>query len=141
MTDRKKNISNIVKTIIRQSTASDAHRAKSMMSNMAKDKAKKEDTTYTTPPPVQGVKNPDKNVTALEELKLNEIAVAQEAKSKELLVSNQTETPKQAEMVKEPTMEEISIRAYLIWEREGRPDGCSDRHWQQAVQELKNANN
>ena len=43
--------------------------------------------------------------------------------------------------LKEPTTEEISARAYLIWEREGRPNGCSDRHWQQAMQELQGANN
>jgi hypothetical protein len=30
----------------------------------------------------------------------------------------------------------ISRRAYEIWEREGRPEGCDLRHWLQAEQEL-----
>ena len=32
--------------------------------------------------------------------------------------------------------EEISRRAYEIWEGEGRPEGCDLRHWLQAEQEL-----
>jgi hypothetical protein len=32
--------------------------------------------------------------------------------------------------------EEISRRAYEIWESEGRPEGCDLRHWLQAEQEL-----
>jgi hypothetical protein len=32
--------------------------------------------------------------------------------------------------------EEISRRAYEIWESEGRPGGCDLRHWLQAEQEL-----
>jgi hypothetical protein len=32
--------------------------------------------------------------------------------------------------------EAISHRAYEIWEREGRPEGCDLRHWLQAEQEL-----
>lgn len=32
--------------------------------------------------------------------------------------------------------EEISRRAYEIWESEGRPPGCDLRHWLQAEQEL-----
>lgn len=32
--------------------------------------------------------------------------------------------------------EEISRRAYELWESEGRPDGCDLRHWLQAEQEL-----
>ena len=31
----------------------------------------------------------------------------------------------------------ISRRAYEIWEREGRPDGCDLRHWLEAEQELR----
>lgn len=34
----------------------------------------------------------------------------------------------------------ISQRAYEIWEREGRPEGCDQRHWLQAEQELKGSN-
>jgi hypothetical protein len=30
----------------------------------------------------------------------------------------------------------VSRRAYEIWEREGRPEGCELRHWLQAEQEL-----
>ena len=33
----------------------------------------------------------------------------------------------------------ISRRAYEIWEREGRPEGCDLRHWLQAEQELAQA--
>jgi hypothetical protein len=32
--------------------------------------------------------------------------------------------------------EKIQQKAYQIWEREGRPHGEHDRHWQQAVDEL-----
>jgi hypothetical protein len=32
--------------------------------------------------------------------------------------------------------EDISRRAYEIWEAEGRPEGCDLRHWLQAEQEL-----
>jgi hypothetical protein len=32
--------------------------------------------------------------------------------------------------------EDISRRAYEIWEREGRPEGCDLRHWLQAEQEV-----
>jgi len=31
---------------------------------------------------------------------------------------------------------EIEIRAYLIWESEGRPHGCSQEHWQRAEAEI-----
>lgn len=31
--------------------------------------------------------------------------------------------------------EYIRERAYQIWEKEGRPDGHHDRHWQQAAEE------
>lgn len=30
----------------------------------------------------------------------------------------------------------IRARAYSLWEAEGCPDGCADRHWQQAKAEL-----
>lgn len=30
----------------------------------------------------------------------------------------------------------VSRRAYELWESEGRPDGCDQRHWLQAEQEL-----
>lgn len=33
--------------------------------------------------------------------------------------------------------ERIRRRAYEIWEREGRPDGEHNRHWQQAEKELE----
>lgn len=32
--------------------------------------------------------------------------------------------------------DEISRRAHEIWEREGRPDGQSDRHWREAAASL-----
>lgn len=32
--------------------------------------------------------------------------------------------------------ERIRQRAYEIWQTEGAPEGCADRHWQQAQQEL-----
>ena len=31
---------------------------------------------------------------------------------------------------------EVSRRAYELWEKEGRPEGCDLRHWLQAEQEL-----
>lgn len=33
--------------------------------------------------------------------------------------------------------ERISIRAYRIWEEEGRPDGSADAHWHQARNEIE----
>ncbi len=35
--------------------------------------------------------------------------------------------------------EYIRERAYQIWEKEGRPDGHHDRHWQQASEEWSTA--
>jgi hypothetical protein len=35
--------------------------------------------------------------------------------------------------------QQIRIRAYQIWESEGRPDGRADAHWQRARDELANA--
>ncbi|MDE2183258.1 MAG: DUF2934 domain-containing protein [Alphaproteobacteria bacterium] len=35
-----------------------------------------------------------------------------------------------------PSEEEIRIRSYLIWEREGRPEGKSEEHWLRAKAEL-----
>lgn len=32
--------------------------------------------------------------------------------------------------------EEIQLAAYFVWEREGRPDGCQERHWVTAIHEL-----
>jgi DUF2934 family protein len=32
--------------------------------------------------------------------------------------------------------ERVRKRAYLLWEREGRPNGRADEHWRQAVAEL-----
>ncbi len=36
-----------------------------------------------------------------------------------------------------PSEEEIRVRSYLIWEREGRPEGKSEEHWLQAKAELE----
>lgn len=35
-----------------------------------------------------------------------------------------------------PSEEEIRIRSYLIWEREGRPNGKDREHWLKAKAEL-----
>jgi hypothetical protein len=35
-----------------------------------------------------------------------------------------------------PTREEIALRAYQIWEQEGRPPGRDKVHWMLAEQEL-----
>lgn len=35
----------------------------------------------------------------------------------------------------------IRERAYSLWESEGCPDGCADRHWQQAERELQQGDN
>ena len=44
-----------------------------------------------------------------------------------------------ASSVTEPTQEEISICAYLIWEQEGRPQGRDIEHWYQAETQLRQA--
>jgi hypothetical protein len=36
----------------------------------------------------------------------------------------------------QPTREEIADFAYLIWEREGRPEGRAREHWLQAETQL-----
>jgi len=35
-------------------------------------------------------------------------------------------------------LDDIRLAAYLLWEREGQPEGRSDAHWQQAERELQN---
>ncbi len=32
---------------------------------------------------------------------------------------------------------EVRVRAYRIWERTGRPDGCAEEHWREALAELE----
>jgi Protein of unknown function (DUF2934). len=32
---------------------------------------------------------------------------------------------------------EVRVRAYRIWERAGRPDGCAEEHWREALAELE----
>jgi hypothetical protein len=48
--------------------------------------------------------------------------------------NNGTEPPDRSSASKE---ERIRRRAYEIWNREGRPDGEHERHWQQAEKELE----
>jgi galactose-1-phosphate uridylyltransferase len=48
--------------------------------------------------------------------------------------NNGTKTPDRSTGSKE---ERIRRRAYEIWDREGRPDGEHERHWQQAEKELE----
>lgn len=38
----------------------------------------------------------------------------------------------------ELTEADIRVRSYLIWEREGKPDGQSQQHWLRAISELQN---
>ncbi len=37
----------------------------------------------------------------------------------------------------EPSEDEIRLRSYQIWEREGRPEGRAEAHWRLAKAELK----
>ena len=124
--DKKKNIANVVKAIIKKSPAP-GRRAKSPTVMSKAGDGEKAQTLLESGRPKQ-------DVAALEELELSEIAVAEHVEPEK------PKPPKQAAK-KEPTTEEISARAYLIWEREGRPHGCSDRHWLQAVQELQSMKN
>ncbi len=32
---------------------------------------------------------------------------------------------------------EVRVRAYRIWERTGRPEGCAEEHWREALAELE----
>jgi hypothetical protein len=32
---------------------------------------------------------------------------------------------------------EVRVRAYRIWERAGRPEGCAELHWREALAELE----
>ena len=34
------------------------------------------------------------------------------------------------------TAQEVQFRSYLIWENEGRPQGCDQEHWFRAEAEL-----
>jgi hypothetical protein len=36
--------------------------------------------------------------------------------------------------------EKIQVRAYELWEQEGRPDGKADEHWYRAATELTDGN-
>lgn len=46
--------------------------------------------------------------------------------------------PEPSEEIKlEPSEDEIRVRSYLIWEREGRPEGRSQEHWTRAKAELE----
>lgn len=36
-----------------------------------------------------------------------------------------------------PSEAQVRERAYDLWQQEGCPDGCAERHWQQAEQELR----
>ncbi len=36
-----------------------------------------------------------------------------------------------------PSHHDISVRAYLLWERDGKKHGHHDHYWKQAEQELK----
>ncbi|MDE2184894.1 MAG: DUF2934 domain-containing protein [Alphaproteobacteria bacterium] len=36
-----------------------------------------------------------------------------------------------------PSGDEIRLRSYLIWEREGRREGCSEDNWRRAEAELE----
>ncbi|MDE1937377.1 MAG: DUF2934 domain-containing protein [Alphaproteobacteria bacterium] len=40
------------------------------------------------------------------------------------------------DMQTKPSDEEIRVRSYLIWEREGHPEGKSAEHWLRAKAEL-----
>lgn len=39
----------------------------------------------------------------------------------------------------EPDDDRIRLRAYEIWEEEGRPDGRADEHWRMAKWQLESA--
>lgn len=32
---------------------------------------------------------------------------------------------------------DIRVRAYRIWERAGKPEGCAEEHWREALAELE----
>lgn len=129
-TEKKKTIANVVKTIIKKSPAPARKSASASVAHVAGRK---------TEPPIEGAKS-----GAIGDLNEN---IEPQPPLSEQSSSHLPENPKkdrasfEALKLKEPTTEEISMRAYLIWEREGRPSGCSDRHWQQAMQELQSKNN
>jgi hypothetical protein len=33
--------------------------------------------------------------------------------------------------------DQVRLRAYAVWKREGRPEGGAERHWTQAEEELR----
>jgi len=37
----------------------------------------------------------------------------------------------------QPSQEDVAIRAWEIWEQEGRPEGRSAEHWNRAQEELR----
>ena len=43
--------------------------------------------------------------------------------------------------VTQPNEEKIKMRAYEIWEREGRPGGREDEHWHQAEKDVVEGRN
>ena len=48
-----------------------------------------------------------------------------------------TAKPIESAAANEPTFETIAVRAFLIWETEGRPEGRDAENWLQAEAQLR----
>ncbi len=89
-------------------------------------------------------KSASKKATGTETAAAEKTAPAKKTAAKETAAktaSTQTASPEQpkaaAKIAKsKPTHHDISVQAYLIWEREGKKHGHHDQYWQQAEKEL-----
>ncbi|MDR2337568.1 MAG: DUF2934 domain-containing protein [Deltaproteobacteria bacterium] len=170
MAEKNKNISNVVKSIIKKSATLES-KPKSSKSILTKEKtsSKKSLNTEISDKPKK-TKTTKLESEVLEQLEANEDCQESKAiksslyqntnikqvlqktlNAQDKLDKSASNNPSNTDDVyiqipdknttqppKEPTPEEISARAYAIWEREGRPHGYSEKHWQMAVEELKN---
>lgn len=48
-----------------------------------------------------------------------------------------TQKQQTPDITRELSEAEIRIRSYLIWERDGKPDGMAEQHWLRALAELR----
>ena len=54
-------------------------------------------------------------------------------------MADETNSPEESIEARDDQERRIRLRAYEIWEREGRPDGRADEHWLLARWELEQA--
>ena len=141
MVERKKNISSVVNSIIKSSKSKEIGEVVKPKKAISRSSNKALSTELPQPiedAPKRGRKKAIE--TKAETLKENLKKVVSEPKASKKDAN--VRLPISAEVVgREPTIEEIQFKAYLIWEREGCQHGKDKLYWDMAVAELKLGNN